>query len=150
MINPVRCIALITLLLSLAACGGHEKADHAGHDHAAPPVDQTTPLSLTLDGENKWQMDDHTRSTFNIMTERFDGLSPTKADASYLSGIAAALESDIESLIAGCTMTGAAHDELHKYLAVYIPKVEQMKTTGELMDAMEVLNLLNEYRYFFE
>jgi hypothetical protein len=44
----------------------------------------------------------------------------------------------LDKLIQGCTTTGAAHQELRKYLMVYMPTVKKLSTSGQREDLVQV------------
>jgi hypothetical protein len=47
-------------------------------------------------------------------------------DGKDYQSLAVKLENNIELLTSSCTMTGKAHDELHKWLIPYIDRVDQL------------------------
>lgn len=140
----------------LIACGGHREESGAHeHGHDAPAAHEATPVGggshgLSLDGSSKWKMDDHTREMFERMAGRLEGKDLASSSAEDLKGQGAALRQDVDDLIAGCTMVGAAHDELHKYLIAYIPAVDRLTKSGDSANADEVKDLLGLYPHFFE
>lgn len=149
MINKFIYLAFFIILAT--SCDSHDQAAETGHDdHSDHSKMHTSTLSLSLDGESKWQMDQHTREVFAQMAGRFDTLNPTVAPTDKLAAIGNDLRKDIEKLIAGCTMTGDAHNELHKFLAVYIPAVDALQKNSELDNAKEVHGLIKQYYTYFE
>jgi hypothetical protein len=150
---------LVLLLLALTAgCGG----DDTGHDagsagagqatsgHARKAAAEPAPLThdLHLNGVEKWQMDEHTRTVFTKMTGRLEGKSGD--DAAVWKQAAGELNDDITELIQGCTMQGPAHDELHKYLVLYIPAVDKLAASNTKQSAERVQELLDLYPDYFE
>jgi len=153
----VCCLVLLFLVVS-AGCGGHDAghdAGHAGDGHAtsgraSQAAAEPAPLShdLDLDGVEKWQMDEHTRTVFTKMAGRLEGKSGD--DAAVWKQAAGELNDDITELIQGCTMEGPAHDELHKYLALYIPAVDKLAASPSAQSAGRVQELLEIYPDYFE
>ncbi len=139
-------IFAISMLFFVVACGGH-KEEHT-HSHDASAIADSN-FGLTLNGTEKWQMDDHTRAMFAQMSERWKSINPDALPANELKMTGADLRRDVDSLIAGCTMQGAAHDELHTYLTAFIPAVEALSQQGQEEQARKVDTLLALYpRYF--
>ena len=143
--TQVTALALISMLAW--ACGeGH--GVHHSDDHEAPGhVAEGKGLGLRLDDGAKWEMDTHTRSLFAKMTERVEG---HEGDHEAAKGLGSALDGDIDKLIEGCTMTGDAHGELHKYLVALIPAVEELASGGGEEELGAVRELLDSYPRFFE
>lgn len=135
------------LVLALVACGGapeptaHDHADHVAHE--APPApaahaaDGEAHAGLALDAGKKWLMDEHTRATFAEIRTLVTGAEvATTADAATLAG---ALDGKLGTLIAGCTMSGAAHDQLHVFLTDFMPAVKALGESPEIEQARERL-----------
>lgn len=158
--------AVLFLILStpmvLVACGGHgagHEGDHGdvGHDAAGHSEHEVAGASasghgLALDGDAKWEMDAHTRTVFAKMAGRFEGTEvddPTITPDSW-KRTGTSLKEDIAELIAGCTMQGPAHDELHKFLVSYMPAVDELAASGASKSATRVHELLEVYPDYFE
>ena len=129
---------LITcVVLALSACGSE-------HDHGHSEThDDSTQLQISLNDGSKWQMDEHTRSMFKAMASRVK----TGGDTRSLGG---GLQTDLDKLIQGCTMTGEAHNQLHVFLTAYIPAVHEVSESGTDEALTEVQDLLAEYPAYFE
>jgi hypothetical protein len=143
----------------------HARADHdahgenAGHgdsvggDHAAHGGDDhgdAGGLALSLDGDAKWQMDEHTRA---VMAETRTALGGTVSDAAGAKALGKQLQEQLDRLIKGCTMDGDAHEELHTFLMVYMPEVGMLQRVGDAdaaKQAAAVKALVAEYDRFFE
>ncbi len=142
-------VVLVILVLAAVSCGGdhghdngHEHDNGDGHEQVG---EHATKLGLGLNAGRKWQMDEHTRSMFKAMTEKID--AHVGDDAKSLG---AALQADLGELIAGCTMTGEAHDELHKFLVLYMPAVSSLEEAGGESEMKRVKDLIGAYPMFFE
>ncbi|WP_185236301.1 hypothetical protein [Teredinibacter franksiae] len=121
---------------------GH--AEHADeHKSAATHKNVTEHIHPTLNHGAKWQMDHHTRKMFTSMSERVH----TEGD---LKDIGGKLNDDLQKLIEGCTMTGAAHDQLHIFLTPYIPAVAKLAEQGTKEAFQEVKRALDDYQSYFE
>ena len=156
-----RSTVLLTVLV-LAACGGHgadehshgtEEPSHGVEDHAAHEVAGASDDGLARvrlnDGE-KWPMDAHTRSVFAKMAASFAEADQASLDGEGRKAVGAELQGDVDLLIAGCTMTGEAHDQLHAYLLGYLPAVAALAESGRVEDAQRVGHYLERYGDFFE
>ena len=132
-------VALFAAALWLSACDEHQHDTHASHGKTASAEHGLS----TNDGE-KWPMDDHTRSMFATMTQK-----TAEADGD-LKHLGKSLQGDLDKLIQGCTMTGAAHEELHKYLVSYMPAINKLSTSGKQDDLVRVRELLAVFPQYFK
>jgi len=111
----------------------------AHHEHQI----ETDELQIPLNNGLRWEMDDHTRSMFKAMADRVEAGGEVKA-------VGSGLQSDLDSLIQGCTMTGEAHDQLHVFLTHLIPAIQEVSESGSDESLKNVEELLNEYPKYFE
>ncbi|GJM11345.1 MAG: hypothetical protein DHS20C11_36210 [Lysobacteraceae bacterium] len=133
----------IAIVLLTFGCGYAQSSDHNDHHHAAA-VD-----GLTLNHGQRWLMDEHTRKAFEQMESGFSKIEVGTATEEQLLAAATQLKQDLRLLIKGCTMTGAAHDQLHHYLVSYMPAVDRLALSGDVEDAELVAELLAVFpRYF--
>ncbi|MFT6395500.1 MAG: hypothetical protein ACJAYU_000242 [Bradymonadia bacterium] len=107
---------------------------------------------LHLNSGARWMMDEHTRGMFVAINATVASASMTSIEDSAQA--AQTLDGQLQQLVAGCTMDGSAHDELHKFLVAYIPAIGQLaeadsvETANESMTAVKAL--LAEYALHFE
>lgn len=130
------------------------------HDHNAAPPEQTDhshaqeghESRLRLNAGKKWAMDEHTRAVFAKLRDAVSGESP--ASLQEVSALANSLDGHLKELVAGCTMTGEAHDQLHIFLTSFMPSVEAFAKESDLAKAREMHQGLQtaiiEYDRFFE
>ena len=149
-----RMTILVLLPLSLLAVGCNQVTEK-NHDHHSRETeahhhgDATGLLSLN-DGE-RWVADDHTRSIVEKMkseVSEFDK-SPEK-DYKVLSD---SLTNQLNVLIAGCTMKGPAHDELHKWLVPLTENLKALSTNDEAATHAAVNSIktsLDSFDSFFQ
>ena len=68
--------------------------------------------------------------------------------------MAASLDEELQSLIAGCTMQGAAHDQLHVVLAALFPRLGDLQSVEEVaaLDTTrgEIASIFEAYERHFE
>ena len=133
---------LCFLLLNLSACELHHH-----HEHAS---DQQGVDFLTLNSAEKWQMDEHTRGVFQRMSHRLTTQNVKTLSAAERQALAGHLKQDIDDLIQGCTMQGAAHNALHQYLVTYMDAVNQLAKHNDLAGVERVKQLLADYPRYFE
>src|SRR5690606_20498866 len=118
-----------SLILLAAGCG--ERPGHAdGHDHhdVGSSHDHATALEpLMLNNGKKWEADAHTISVVEDMKSELVDFS--NSGSANHNALADSLTHQLNVLIAGCTMEGPAHDELHKWL------VPVTKSIGDLAAA---------------
>lgn len=120
---------------------------------AAPQVETPVEgLTLMLDGTERWPMDEHTRG---VMAESRSALSTAHVDTlDQAVALGVTLQGQLDRLISGCTMEGAAHDELHVFLMVWIPEVSMLQEDTDkdtaLARVLRLQALLAEYDRFFE
>lgn len=132
-IYDARTTAVIAFLcctvLFFGSCDHHSE-DHAHSGHQAATKEPAAALALTLDNGKKWPTDEHTRQTAARMVARIDSTVNIHSRQDALD-LAADLDKELEALIAGCTMTGKAHDQLHVFLVALFPKVAALKEQTE-------------------
>lgn len=65
-----------------------------------------------------------------------------------------ATQKNIDQLTSNCTMEGKAHDELHKWLAPYIGKVDELNKSTNITESRKIFNELKAsfetFNIFFE
>lgn len=148
--------------LFVVACGADDQAAESGRQEEAKKEEHghgdhghsqaSSDLVLKLDGDKKWQMDDHTRSMFKKMETSFAASDHSSVDGLHQAGVE--LQGQVNELIKGCTMNGPAHDQLHQFLTGYIPAVESLAGAKDLesgrAQAMKVKAALDGYGNYFE
>ena len=140
-------ITLISSSLIFAACGNQteektvptetvETETVHDHDHESEAIE--------LNEGQKWIVDDsmmvHIR---NMETDVNDFVGTALTDYQTL---ATSLQENINLLTSNCTMTGKAHDELHKWLLPYIDTVDEFAAQTEVST---YVNLLDEIKISF-
>lgn len=147
-------LLLSALFATTLMATGLERAAHAadaGHSHEqhAQAVAATT---LSLDNGEKWVMDEHTRNKMAEMEGDF--YSTDHSQQASLTALGKSMSQDVEELIAGCTMQGKAHEQLHVFLSDYIPAVQAMSSAENLDEARDLaINIkgqLDNYKKHFK
>lgn len=99
--------------IALAACNGS-----SSDAHTAPST------SLQLNDGQKWKMDAPMLAFIRQMEQQVQQYKSTQ-QTDYKQ-LAQSLQGLIDQLTANCTMKGAAHDELHKWLLPFIETVDKL------------------------
>ena len=156
MTSVLQLVSAIVMGLLLISCGESGKEiQSTSHSEGGDPSPIAADVStndhgLRLNGDDKWPMDAHTRAMFDKMKASFRDGGTDSGDTESIKAVAATIRAEIDELIQGCTMTGEAHDQLHKYLMAYIPAVEKMANAGTKADAESVHALLELYPKYFQ
>ncbi|KAA3611172.1 MAG: hypothetical protein D8M58_14450 [Calditrichaeota bacterium] len=148
-------IIFILLTIFILACGNnkHSKVDSEQNNseiHAHQIADSISGMQLN-DGQ-KWLMDEHTRSSFKKMASTFSASDHSSIEG--LQGVGVELRGQVNELLKGCTMDGAAHDQLHVFMMGYIPAVDSLSSSNNLElgqeQAIKVKEYLDAYSVYFE
>lgn len=142
----------ISILLScalFAACSGKDKKtasapETAAKDHAVKGV--------TFNNGGKWSANPETTAGIDRMRSLISGFTTVK-DPSTHPKLIADLEREYADIIKNCTMTGEAHNQLHKFLAPITKMMEPLKAGDPKVvnDALIKLdNHLKTYSAYFE
>ncbi len=107
---------------------------------------------LMLNDGNKWKVNEemtpHIQQGNEIMNTY---LTEKKTDFQEL---AKALKTQNSSLIKSCTMKGASHDELHKWLYPHIGFIKSLSSTSDSKEAEKIIIQIKEsfetYQKYFE
>lgn len=146
-------IIFISLLFySLSACtSSHENHEehntHSENEAAHEEHHHDDSEEIVLNKGEKWLVDSNMMSFIRKMEKAVTTFDSKKGDYESLSKT---LQENLDQLTSNCTMTGQAHDELHKWLLPYIDLVdvlanaendEQAKSALEdLVDSFETFN----------
>ena len=150
--------SLFTILIMsffLLSCGDNtDEITSDEHQHHATAeivkADYSKIADMMLNNGKKWQMDAHTRSILANMRANITSLDIHTATTEELQTLGNELTLQLESLIQGCTMEGAEHDQLHIFLTGYIPALNELTETGCIESAEKVRHYLNNYSNYFE
>jgi hypothetical protein len=138
-------------LLLWVLLSGCQKEKETHEEHAAPE-ETGAQLELSLNEGEKWPMDEHTRNSINTINAIFDREEPSTVED--YNAVGEETDAEMNNLIAGCTMEGAAHDQLHLFLGTFIPKVKALGAEKNIEEAgalyREIDQLLSYYDQYFE
>jgi len=147
-------IALLSLGVLFAGCGhGHgDEHDHDAVESEASHHHEGEGGAVGLNNGAKWEADQHTLVMVGDMKSALSDFE--KAGEKNYHVLADSLTRQLSILVAGCTMKGPAHDELHKWLIPFTENVKNLASAHEAsvargeVDAIE--KRLNEFDNFFE
>jgi hypothetical protein len=120
-------IIILIFMLLLFSCGNnnHEKpkeqSETAIHEEQQYNEDSVV---IELNNEEKWKVDANMLA--HIRTMENSVVSFANEDPKDFKTLTKKLQSNLDLLTSNCTMTGKAHDELHKWLLPYIDMVNQL------------------------
>jgi hypothetical protein len=137
MINTI----LLIFIVLLTSCSKTEKI-----------VPQKTSV-YTLNGTSKWEMDSHTKHSINKINLLFKDSTRFSSSTDY-NTFAVKFETELDSMIQGCTMTGKGHDQLHLFIGEIFQPLENLKKDSVVYNAKKsyktIKNALTEYDKFFK
>ncbi len=128
-------------------------------DRILPTEIQAATLAsdLQLDSNNsKWRADEATTATVESLQQlmvAFGALNSNFTSVEACQELGWTMEGALNSLFRQCTMTGPAHDELHKFLVPILKDIKILK--GDNLEAavtaqMRIDERLSVYQAFFE
>lgn len=147
-------IPLISVLI-LVACANEKKeesknvmeekpTEETAHDHSSD--------ELKLNEGAKWKVDDSMMVYLRNMESTITNFLPK--DKNSYQNLSDTLKSNIDLLTSNCTMKGAAHDELHKWLIPYIDKVNDLAESENQDETVllyqDLKNSFSTFNQFFE
>lgn len=138
-------LMLLPLAFFIAGCGhSHDEKAHDHHDAQAEEAHHdhgATAEAIQLNNGEKWEADEHTRSVAERMKTEVSNFEVGKDDHKVLAD---SLTNQLNVLVAGCTMKGPAHDELHKWLVPYTENVKDLSSTQDAGEASEIVGKIEE------
>ena len=123
-------------------------AQSAEHYH------QTPESSLKLNHGQKWPADKHTTDSIQVMESTLRKFQAESGKPLEYQNLGKELEEQFKKLIAGCTMKGEAHTQLHLFIEqLSSPRKElsEGKDTNVQKEALNKTGMkLEEFHHFFE
>lgn len=101
---------LFPIAVFLAACGGEPTAT-----------------------DRPWTADAHTHAAIARMQGVFDraAVDPAKAELPACRALAEGLQTEVNALVAGCTMSGPDHDRLHRWLGDLLASIRTLRDSQD-------------------
>lgn len=148
-------ILIPAIALFLFSCGNasNEKSEdlseietHDEHHHD----DESEAIELN-NGE-KWKVD--ANMITHIRNMENDVISFAKVEQKDYKVLSEKLQASIDLLTSNCTMTGQAHDELHKWLLPYMDLVEELSEAEDKIEAekqfQEIQTSITTFNHYFQ
>ncbi len=124
---------------------------YAEHNHSHDKVEKSV-HGLSLKNGELWAMDNHTRTLSKKMKQTF--VSADHSSQASLNTLGKKLQTQLDELIAGCTMTGEAHDQLHIFLTKHIPTIKALSEANNYdsarASAIKLKGQFENYQKFFK
>jgi hypothetical protein len=122
--------SITALSLLLVSCGNptNQKSQKTT-DVITQEVHQNAVESIELNNGEKWEVDTNMMEIIKKMEN--DVLTFANNEKKDYPNLAIKLQSNLDLLTSNCTMTGKAHDELHKWLLPYIDLVSELEEAGD-------------------
>jgi hypothetical protein len=126
---------LVTLaFMTLIACNGAAKTEHEHESYGT---------QVTLNEGQKWEANVETTQGIMQMRALLTNM-PDNLQLSDCSSLKEMLMAEYNTLIAKCTMTGEAHNQLHNYL-IPIQDMFPDLDSGSLKNCQDVIDALREH-----
>jgi hypothetical protein len=147
------------LTILLIACGPSETVDNPSDKDTAsivPIVEEKADDRINLDNGSKWKVDEKMMSFINeIETNAIDFSKNAKEKSMEMyQQLSTSINNNLDSLTSNCTMSGQAHDELHKWLLPFLELSEEFSISETLAESdslyNQILNSLGEFHEYFE
>jgi hypothetical protein len=142
--------SLAVIPLISAGTGSTAYAQNQGHGHGHH-ASATEISGLSLNHGERWKMDEHTRTMLVEMEKAF--FASDHSNQAGLNAAGAELKAQMDQLIAGCTMDGAAHSQLHLFLSEYIPTIDRLARaenyTAARKEAIALKGHFSTYKQYF-
>lgn len=126
-------ILFIGIALVLSSCGDNtenKKEDQSQEEH------NHSEDAIQLNDGKKWKVVDEMMGYIRSMESDIAALEDQ--DVKDYNALADLLDNNINLLTSNCTMTGKAHDELHKWLVPYIGMVEDLSESKSYEESREI------------
>lgn len=134
-------ICCISVSLVLTSCNNKETHTDEG-THSEHHELSNDPLVINLNNGEKWKVNPEMMVPVKAMQDMLKQPEPT--DLASYQALGAALDTQVSQIISTCTMTGTAHEELHKWLVPYMMHVKSLKGSTTLDEAEMHLNEVHE------
>jgi len=142
--------ASLAVIPLISAGGSTAYAQNQSHEHGHH-ASATETSSLSLNHGERWKMDEHTRTMLVEMEKAF--FASDHSTQAGLNAAGAGLKVQMDQLIAGCTMDGAAHSQLHLFLSEYIPTIDRLARAEDYAaakkEAIELKGHFETYKQYF-
>jgi hypothetical protein len=137
--KKIKILTLLCLILSIQAC----------------KKDNDKPINLNgieLNKGDKWIVIPSMKKYITSMEEEINNFNGNELNDYKI--LSKKLQENINLLTSNCTMSGKAHDELHKWLVPFIQKTNDFSKAKSTTEAEKIYNELKksfeEFNYYFK
>lgn len=143
-------IVISIAILSVEACNQNTESDTSSEqvivkDSIVSEHEHSHNEAILLDNGKKWKVVESMLVFIRNMENAVNEFEST-AVKDY-PALAKTIDKNIEDLTSNCTMTGQAHDELHKWL---VPFIELSEDFDKAKDVSEQERIYKEFKAKFE
>ena len=142
-------IVVLVLMSWLAFSCGSEQKDL---EKQQQELVEQKPHGLELNNGKKWKVDEGMLLSYNLIVKDVHEFKPTNLDDYHT--LSDKLYTHLKSLINSCTMTGVAHEELHKWLHPFIDDVKALEDVKTEQEGKQLLDKIKHelvvFNAFFE
>ncbi len=125
---------VLGIALIFASCATETTQDQDAQEPTSEH-EHSSEEAIELDNGKKWVVVDEMMGHIQNMVTDLDQFE--NQEEKDFSELAVKLEGNIDLLTSSCTMTGKAHDELHKWLLPYIELVDELSSAENDTEANE-------------
>tara|TARA_B110000046_G_C13023527_1_gene412518 strand:+ start:6142 stop:6609 length:468 start_codon:yes stop_codon:yes gene_type:complete len=146
------------VIASLALCSCNNAANDSDTEVTTDTTEvvgtevEPNPHDLILVDDVKWVIDEGMRVSIDSIEMRMEGFEGS--DLAAYEALSADMEHHTKSIFSSCTMTGQAHDGLHKWLLLFIDLRKELNGITEVSEgdaiADELDNELVVFNTYFE
>lgn len=125
-------IFLLSSFMILSACHTPSKEQEKSSTHQPDSTFSNirNPYNIELNDGKKWKVVTEMMAIIRSMETQVNAFHGKEIDQHIKNAVE--LQHKVDSLTSNCTMTGKAHDELHKWLLPYLDMVDAYNQTDNL------------------
>ncbi len=140
------------LIFSACHTTSNEKEKTPDHQKDTSITKINNPYHIELNDGKKWKVVPEMMAIIRSMETQVNEFQGKEIDQHINNALK--LQHKVDSLTSNCTMTGKAHDELHKWLLPYLDMVDAYNHANNQEDAdsifLEIKNSFVNMNQFFE
>ena len=149
-------LLILTILIS-AGCGNNASDHHHSEGNAteiSEDHEHHTNIGLMLNNGDKWKSDASTHEEVQNMNSLIKNFNKAGAGVEAYHNLADQLTDHYAALVNKCTMKGEAHDQLHSFLQMLRPLINNLKKADDIQTAdnivAETKAVIDQYYVYFE
>ncbi|MBL7897037.1 MAG: hypothetical protein JNJ99_00790 [Crocinitomicaceae bacterium] len=148
----------LTISILFFSCAGSNTTEQESEKDTVivEPTVEADENDIQLNNGAKWKLDEKMMSFIMKIEEDATGFSKdakTKSIEMY-NELASSISTNLDSLTSNCTMSGQAHDELHKWLLPFLDLNEEFSASTVVVKSdshyKHILNSLGEFHQNFQ